>query len=80
MEPYKTSDTPFAAYLHLKGMVLLDTIPDKADPNREIFVFVDDENRPQYESDYRNGTDLVSARDYYLAHKYVLRHIKKIKK
>lgn len=54
LSPYTTSDTPFAAYLHMKGMVLLSTIPDKADWKRKVYVFVDEPERERYEAEFRD--------------------------
>ena len=77
IEPYKTSDTPFAAYLYLKGMHLLDTLPHKTDPHRREFLFVDCPERPEYERQFSTGEDFISARDYWAAIKKVKRLLPK---
>lgn len=69
IEPYTTSDTPFAAYLNFRGMELLSTTPDKYDRKRQAFVFIDVPERPQYEQDWDN--DLGGFRSYYKALKTV---------
>lgn len=49
LEPFMTSDTPLAAYLHMKGMVVLSTKPDPEDPKRRIaFIFLDEPERTVY--------------------------------
>lgn len=39
-EPFKTSDTPFAAYLHYHNHVLVTLRNDPNDFKRKVFVFV----------------------------------------
>lgn len=39
-EPFKTSDTPFAAYLHYHGHILVTLRNDPNDFRRKVFVFV----------------------------------------
>lgn len=63
IEPYKTSDTPFAAYLHMMGMTPVTTRDDPNDHKREVFVFIDAPERPQYEEDWRN--DKGGYRSYF---------------
>lgn len=55
IEPYKTSDTPLAAYLHLRGIILLTTRPDPNDRKRQIYVFVDEDNIPTLEAEFHEG-------------------------
>lgn len=69
LEPYTVSDTPFAAYLHFRGMELLSTIPDKYDRKRQAFVFIDIPERVQYEADW--DADLGGYRSYYKSLKTV---------
>jgi len=53
--PFQTSDTPFAAYCHLRGLILLTTRPDPNDRKRQIYVFVDDSNRPTLEAEFHDN-------------------------
>jgi hypothetical protein len=69
VEPYIVSDTPFAAYLHYRGMELLSTIPDKFDRKRRAFVFVDIPERVQYEADW--DKDIGGFRKYFKSLKTV---------
>ena len=48
LEPYVTSNTPLAAYLHMKGMVFLHVMPEKDNPRRLQIVFMDEPERPRY--------------------------------
>lgn len=71
LEPYKTSDTPLAAYLKMKGMTLLTTRQDPNDFKRQIFVFVDTLDRPTYEQEFLN--DEGKFKTYFWALKSVQR-------
>lgn len=69
LEPYKTSDTPFAAFLHLQGMTPITTRDDPNDYKREVFIFIDVPEREQYEEDWKN--DKGGYRTYYTSLKIV---------
>lgn len=56
LAPYTTSDTPLAAYLHMRGLALLSTIQDKNDAKRKVFIFVDEPERPRYEQEFRDDS------------------------
>jgi hypothetical protein len=55
IEPFKTSDTSLAAYLHFMGMKALAMRIDPNDTKRLIFVFLDEPERPEYERDFLYG-------------------------
>jgi len=69
LEPYTTSDTPFAAYLHLNGMIVLTTRDDPNDYKREVFVFIDTKERPELEVAWREN--IGGYRSYYASLKTV---------
>ena len=69
LEPYTTSDTPFAAFLHFRGMIVLATRDDPNDHKREIFVFVDVPERSEYEQEWRDNVG--GHRSYYASLKTV---------
>lgn len=73
LEPYKTSDTPFAAYLHMKGMRILTTVKDPNDHKRKIYVFVDEPLRPQYEEEFIS--DEGGFKSYWVSLKIVQRYL-----
>jgi len=69
LEPYTTSDTPFAAFLHLNGMVVLTTRDDPNDYKRQIFIFIDIAERPDLEQAWQDNTG--DFRSYYASLKTV---------
>ena len=71
LEPFKTSDTPFAAYCHLRGLILLTTRPDPNDRKRQIYVFVDDPIRPTLEAEFHD--DVGEFKSYFWSLKAVQR-------
>lgn len=78
-KPYKTSDTPFAAYLHYHGLKPLVMRPDPNDHKRLIFVFVDSEIIPELEKHYRNTDPDVKLKKYYKSYKIVTRMVAEAK-
>lgn len=77
--PYKTSDTPYAAYLHYMGLKPLVMRPDPNDFKRLVFVFVFNDNIPAYEDLYRSGDPQVSLKKYYKSYKIVTRMVAEAK-
>lgn len=73
IEPYQISDTPLAAYLYMRGMTLLTTVPDKADWKRKVYVFVDDPNRELFVEEFKN--DVGSFHSYWVSLKTVQRKL-----
>ena len=62
---YKTSDTPLAAYLLLKGMTAIEaTIPEPDNPKRKAFVFIDDTRRRQFTEEFYRREGLVDAKTF----------------
>jgi hypothetical protein len=51
-EPLKTSDTSYAAWLHLNGHVLVGLMQDPNDSHRKVFVFIKNDNSEKIERDY----------------------------
>lgn len=72
---FKTSDLPLASYLYCKGMTILGTVPDKVDPKRKNFVFVDTPERDSWVDEFVSGNDLMSARQYFKATREVRRYL-----
>lgn len=81
MEYFKTFDLPRAAFLVVKGFKCLGSIPDPDDKKgyRRLFVLEyakDDEYRfLEFEDDYLNGRDTVSAISFYRAQKTLKHYI-----
>jgi hypothetical protein len=72
MEPYKTSDTPLAAYLYMKGMNVLTAMQSPSDPQRKDFVFVDTPEREEYVKEYRDS----GISEYRKAYKELIRMVR----
>jgi hypothetical protein len=75
IEPYKTSDTPLAAYLHLRGIILLTTRPDPNDRKRQIYVFVDEPGIAILEAEFSD--DFGEFKSYFWSLKTVQRMLYK---
>jgi len=75
-KPYRTSDTPFAAFLHYSGYTLVGSKQDPNDYKREVLVFIFDEAIPKLEQDWRYGNVVGDLRKYHKSLKTVGRYIK----
>lgn len=75
LNPYQTSDTPLAAYLHLRGIILLTTKPDPTDRKRQIYIFVDEDTIPTLEDEFYDG--FGEFKDYFNSLKTVQRMLYK---
>lgn len=78
--PYKTSDTPFAAFLHLSGYKVLGTKQDPNDYKREVLVFLLDDNIPALEVEWRNGKVQGNLKLYHRSLKHVNRFVAEARK
>jgi hypothetical protein len=56
VNPFTTSDTPLAAYLKMRGMVLLHVLPEKDNPTRFNVVFLDEDDRPKLVEEFHQNT------------------------
>lgn len=79
-EPYKTSDTPYAAYLHYSGYRLITSQQDPNDYKREVLVFVLDEKIPELERDWRLGKAIGDLKKYHRSLKIVNRYVSESRK
>jgi hypothetical protein len=77
--PYRTSDTPYAAYLYYSGHKPVIMRPDPNDYKRLVFVFVEHPDIPKLEDDYKNGTPIVELKKYYKSYKIVTRMVNEAK-
>lgn len=80
LEPYKTSDTPFAAYLHYHGHKLVGTKQDPNDYKREVVVFIYSEEIPALEQEWRFGTAQGDLKKYQRSLKIVNRFVNEARK
>lgn len=76
MEPFKTSDTPFAAYLHYKGHILVDLVSDPNDYKRKVFVFVQKEDTNEVNDLFYNGGAPAEANQYYKSIRVIYRELR----
>lgn len=76
LNPYKTSDTPFAAYLHYSGLRPLTTKQDPNDYKREVLVFLDNERVKELEIEWQTGKAVGDLKKYYRSYKIVSNMIK----
>ena len=75
LEPYKTSDTPYAAYLHYSGIQLVGTKQDPNDYKREVIVFIFTDTIPKLEQEWRNGEAVGDLKKYHRSLKIVNRQV-----
>lgn len=74
-QPYKTSDTPFGAYLHYKGNKIITTKQDPNDYKREVLVFMQTDEIPELEDEWKRGEATGNLKLYYRSYKIVSRMI-----
>lgn len=79
-EPYKTSDTPFAAFLHYSGNKLVTTRQDPNDYKREVIVFIYSDEIPKLEQEWRYGKAQGDLKQYQKSLKIVSRYINEARK
>lgn len=76
LQPYKTSDTPFAAFLHFSGLKPLTTKQDPNDFKREVLVFLEVERIKELENLWQTGKAVGDLKKYYRSYKIVSNMIK----
>jgi hypothetical protein len=75
LEPYKTSDTPYAAYLHYCGHKLVGTRQDPNDYKREVMVFILKDDITDLEKEWRLNKAEGDLKSYYRSLKIVTRFV-----
>lgn len=80
LEPYRTSDTPFAAYLHYCGYKLAGTKQDPNDYKREVVVFIFDDDIPKHEESWRLSKAEGDLKKYHRSLKIVNRFVNEARK
>lgn len=79
-EPYRTSDTPYAAFLHYSGFKIVTTRQDPNDYKREVLLFVYDDALPKLEQDWRFGKAVGDLKKYHRSLKIVSRLVNEERK
>lgn len=73
--PYRTSDTPYAAFLHYSGHKLVTTTQDPNDFKREVMLFMFSEEIPKLEQEWRFGKAVGDLKKYHRSLKIVNRYV-----
>ncbi len=76
--PYRTSDTPFAAYLHYHKHVLVTLRDDPNDVRRKVYVFVQQETTKDLEKEYYHGEGLAPAPQYYKSVRFMFAKLREL--
>lgn len=80
IQPYKTSDTPLGAYLHMCGYKVVGTVQDPNDHKREVLLFADDGDIEALEATWRSGKAVGELREYQRSLKIVTRTVNEARK
>lgn len=80
LEPYKTSDTPFAAYIHYSGHKLVGSRQDPNDYKREVCIFIYSDEIPKLEQEWRFGKAVGDLKKYHRSLKIVNRFVNEARK
>ena len=78
--PYKTSDTPYAAFLHYTGHRLITSQQDPNDYKREVLVFMLDATIPELEKEWRLGKAFGDLKKFHRSLKIVNRFVVEARK
>lgn len=79
-EPYKTSDTPYAAFLHYSGYKILGSKQDPNDYKREVLVFLLDDGIASLEEAWQFGKAEGNFKKYHRSLKIVNRFVNEARK
>lgn len=79
-KPYKTSDTPYAAFLLYSGLRLITTVQDPNDFKREVLVFMYEDEIPELEEEWKLDKAEGNLKRYHRSLKIVNRKINEARK
>lgn len=79
-EPYRTSDSPYAAFLHFSGLKLVGTVQDPNDFKREVCVFIYTDTISALEQEWRFGKAIGDLKKYHRSLKIINRAINENRK
>jgi hypothetical protein len=80
MEPYKSSDTPYAAFLHYHKHQVVTVREDPNDMRRKVFVFVEKDETKKLEKEFYEGEPTVNPLIYYKSVRFVYSKLREFKK
>lgn len=75
LEPYRTSDTPYAAFLHYSGHKIVGSKQDPNDYKREVMIFIYTDDIPELEDEWRAGKATGDLKRYHRSLKIVNRFV-----
>lgn len=75
LAPYRTSDTPYAAFLHYSGYRIVHSEQDPNDYKREVLLFLSDDAIPELEKEWRLGNSVGNLKKYHRSLKIVNRFV-----
>ena len=75
LEPYMTSDTPYAAFLHYSGHKVIGSKQDPNDYKREVMVFIYSDDIPELDEEWRTGKATGDLKKYHRSLKIVTRFV-----
>lgn len=64
-DPFKTSDTSLAAYLHYKNHQFIGIMQDPNDLHRKVFVFIERDDTEPVVEEYQSHQITVHPKLYY---------------
>lgn len=67
VDPYQTSDTPYAGFLYYHQHKLVGIRQDPHDYKRRVYVFVEQDDTKDLEKDFYHGNPLVEPLKFYKA-------------
>lgn len=80
LEPYKTSDTPYAAFLHYSGHKIVGSKQDPNDYKREVLIFIFTDEILDLEQEWRVGKAEGDLKKYHRSLKIVNRVVNENRK
>jgi hypothetical protein len=75
LEPYRTSDTPYAAFLHYSGHKIVGSKQDPNDYKREVMIFIYSDDIPDLETEWRTGKAVGDLKRFHRSLKIVNRFV-----
>ncbi len=80
LEPYKTSDTPYAAFLHYSGHKIVGSKQDPNDYKREVIIFIAHPEIDALEAEWRTNKAEGDLKKYQRSLKIVNRVVNENRK
>jgi hypothetical protein len=75
-EPFTTSDTSLAAYLHYKNHTFMGLMQDPNDLQRKVYVFIKEDSTDSVAGEYQTGEVTVHPKLYYKSIRIMHRNLR----